>query len=238
MKYPITRFALIALLGVAVAACDDDDDDDDDGTGPQTQFAQLRVVNATEIADVQARLVGATSPFVQDLDFRGVTQTCAQVPEGERAIIFSATGIELATTAATFERGESYTAFLVSSNGVRRAVILPDSVTASTGNNALRFINSTNAAGDVYVTAPGGAVTAGFLAAGNLAPLGQSNALPDYVHRSTAHTQVRLFNTGAVTNARSDITLTGLPTSRLATVVFTNAGTPAGPTAFQVTPCS
>ncbi len=65
-----------------------------------------------------------------------------------------------------------------------------------------------------------------------------TNQIPSYVHRAIEHTQVRLFNTGTTTGTpRADITLAGIPSDRLATVVFTEAGNPAGPTAFIVTPC-
>ena len=228
MQQRFTRFALLTLLALA-AACDDDDP-----TEPEQQTAQLRIVNAAEIADVQVRRVGTTAPLAQDLDFRGVTQSCVEVPTGEHAFVFSeADVLELATTAATFEAGRRYTAFLVASDGQRRAFIVSDNETASAGNNALRLMNATSTAGDVYVTPPGTAPAPGFLAAGNAGPLAMSNLAPGYVHRSTDHTQVRLFNTGTTTNPRADIALTGLPTSRLASVVFTNAA----PTAFLVTPC-
>jgi hypothetical protein len=233
MKY---RLTIAAMLLLPLMACEDDDDD---GTGPETGTASLRIVNAADVADVQARVVGTTAQLVTDLDFREVTQTCVEVPEGEHAIVFGTPSAgDLATAVATFEEDESYTAFFVVSGGFRRAVILPDTVTASTGNNALRFVNGTTSAGDVYVTPPNGAIGPAFLASGNLSMLAATNDVPGYLHRSTDHTQVRLFNSGTTTGTpRADIALTGLPTSRLASVVFTNAGTPAGPTAFLVTPC-
>jgi hypothetical protein len=227
MHPKFSRFAVLTLL-VFSTACDDDDP-----TEPEQQTAQLRIVNAAEIADVQVRRVGTTAPLAQDLDFRGVTQSCVEVPVGEHALVFSEAGVELATTAATFEADRRYTAFLVASGAQRRAFIVPDNETAAAGSNALRLVNATSAAGDVYVTPPGTAPTAAFLAAGNASPLATTNLAPGYVNRSTDHTQVRLFNTGTTTNPRADLALTGLPTSRLASVVFTN-GTPA---AFLVTPC-
>lgn len=227
MQRRFTRFALVALFGLS-AACDDDDP-----TGPEQQTAQLRIVNAAEIADVQVRRVGTTTPLAQDLDFRGVTQTCVEVPAGEHAFVFSAPGQEIATTAATFEPDGRYTAFLVASGGAQRAFIGSDNETASAGNNALRIVNATSAPGDVYVTAPSTAPAPQFLAHGNTPPLATTNLVPAYVHRSTAHTQVRLFNTGATTNPRADIALTGLAANRLVSVVFTNTA----PTAFLVTPC-
>ena len=232
MQHMTTRFTLLSLLAIATAACNDDN-----GIEPR-QVAQLRIVNAADFADVQVRRVGTTTPLATNLDFRGFTQTCVEVPAGEQAFVFSATGVELATTAATFEAGERYTAFLVASGATRRALVVSDDETATTGSNALRFVNATTAAGDVYVTPPAGAVSAGFQAAGNMGALATTNGLPGYVHRDVAHTQVRLFNAGTTTGTpRADIELTGLPANRVATVVFSEVGSPAGPTAFIVTPC-
>ena len=234
MSRHMSRFTLLSLLAVAVAC----NDEEEPAGPPQGSVAQLRIVNAADFPDVQVRRTGSATPLVQDLDFRQSTSTCVTVPRGEQALIFSSGDTELRIAAATFEANESYTAILVGSGATIRGVVLPDTVTAAAGSNALRFINATSAAGDVYVTPPGGAVSAGFLAAGNLGVLATSNARPDYIHRSTEHTQVRLFDPETTTGTpRADIALTGLPTSRLMTVVFTDAGSPAGPTAFMVAPC-
>jgi hypothetical protein len=100
------------------------------------------------------------------------------------------------------------------------------------------LVNATTTAGDIYVIPPTGAAGAGFLAGGNIGSVATTNQVPAYVHRSTQHTQVQLFDPGVTTGTpRADFALTGLPTSRLATVVFTQEGTPAGPTAFMVVPC-
>lgn len=229
MQYRSSRLALILLVAFTAISCDDDADP----IGPSTQTATLRIVNAADIPDVQVRRVGTTAPLVTDLDFRDVTATCVDVPVGEHALVFTSTGVELATTAFTFEADKHYTAFLVAHGPTRRALVLPDDEAASAGNNALRFINATDADGDVYVTPPGGAVDAGFRAIGNMGILATSNFLPAYVHRATQHTQVRLFDPGATTSPRADFALAGLPTSRLATIVFTTTD----PTAFLVTPC-
>ena len=238
MQLRLTRFLALSLLTISAAACGSDDTDTV-GPPPSEQFARLRIVNAADIADVQVRRTGTNTPLASDLDFRGVTQSCVQVPAGEQTLVFSSTGVELATTAFTFEANRNYTAFLVASGPTRRAVVVPDNETASAGNNALRFINATASAGDVYVTEPTGTPGDAFRAHGNLGVLATSNLQPAYVHRNTAHTRARLFDPGTTTGTpRADFTLTNLPTSRLATVVFTEAGTPAGPTAFMVTPCS
>ena len=234
MSGHMTRFALLSLLAVAVAC----NDEDEPAGPPQQNVAQLRIVNAADFPDVQVRRTGSATPLAQDLDFRQSTSTCVTVPLGEQALIFSSGGTELRIAAGTFEANESYTAILVGSGATVRAVVLPDTVTAAAGSNALRFINATSAAGDVYVTPPGGAVGAGFLATGNMGVLATSNSRPDYVNRSTEHTQVRLFDPQTTTGTpRADIALTGLTATRLATVVFTDAGSPAGPTAFLVAPC-
>ena len=237
MQLRLTRLLALSLLITSAAACGSDDTPDT--TGPTQQFARLRIVNAADIADVQVRRTGTATPLATDLDFRGVTQSCVQVSAGEQALVFSSGGVDLATTAFTFEADKRYTAFLVASGTTRRAVVSSDNETASTGNNALRIINATTAPGDVYVTEPTGAPGPAFLAHGNMGVLATSNAQPAYVHRNTAHTRIRLFNVGTTTGTpRADFTLANLPASRLATVVLTEAGTPAGPTAFMVTPCS
>jgi hypothetical protein len=233
MQHKLARLALLSLLAVVAAACGDD------GVAPEPGVAQLRIVNAANVQDVQVRRVGTTAPLAENLDFREFTQTCVEVPAGEHAFVFGASGVELATTAATFEANKSYTAFLAISGPTRRAVVVADDEIASAGNNALAFINATSASGDVYVTSPTGAVGPNFLVHAPLSPLALTNEVPSYVHRSTEHTRIRLFNPGTTTGTpRADFTLAGLPASRRATVVFTEVGTPAGPTAFVVTPCS
>lgn len=232
MQHAVSRFFPLVLLTIAAVACGDDDP-----VQPQPQVAQLRIVNAADIPNVQVRRVGTTTPLAQDLNFRGSTQTCVQVPTGEQALVFTSTGVELATTAFTFEPGMRYTAFLVASGPTRRALVLSDNETATSGNNALRLINATSAPGDVYATAPGAAVGAAFRVAGNMSVLATSNDRPSFAHRSTEHTQVRLDPGTTTGTPRADFTLANLPASRLATVVFTEPGTPAGATAFMVTPC-
>jgi hypothetical protein len=230
MSYCIARFALISLVAV-VAACDDV------VTGPFSLPAHVRIVNAADIADVRVRLVGRSNFLAEDLDFREQTTTCVEVPIGEQAFVFTSGDVELTTAVGMLGAGQRYTVFLTAAGATRRAVVTSDDATAVAGNNMLRFVNGTSAAGDVYVTPPGTAPAAQFLAHGNMGVLATSNLVPGYVARSVDHTQARLFDPGATTNPRADIALTNLPATRLASVVFVNAGTPAGPTAFIVTPC-
>lgn len=234
MQHGFSRFGLVLLLAVGVAACDDDDDP----VQPNPQPALVRLVNAADIPDVDVNIAGTTTPLATDLDFRESTPTCVQVPAGNRSLVFSSTGVDLATVAFDFEENERYTAVLVASGATRRAFVAPDDETASASNNALRFVNATSTPGDIYVTATADDPAAAFLAGGNIGPHATTNVVPAYVHRNTTHTRARLFDVGVTTgNPRADIELTGLPTSRLATVLFVDEGTPVGPTAFIVVPC-
>lgn len=62
------------------------------------------------------------------------------------------------------------------------------------------------------------------------------------MYQSIANTNVRfrLFNTGTTATARGDYTwsATGLPASRNSTIVFTDAATQGGATAFRINNCS
>jgi hypothetical protein len=229
MSNRVERVALMSFLAV-VTACDDGT------TGPDVPTASVRIVNAADIADVRVRLVGESTFLAEDLDFREVTTTCVEVEPGERAFIFTSGEVELTTAVGTLEADRSYTVFLTAMGPTRRAVVTGDDATATAGNNLLRFVNGTSTPGDVYVTPAGTAPGAGFLANGNLGVLATSNLVPGYVSRSMDHTRVRLFDPGATTNPRADITVTS-PPATIASVVFVNAGAPAGPTAFLVTPC-
>ena len=228
----ITRILLASLLAASLAACDDDP------TTPH-EVATVRIVNAAPgTSSVDVILVGTTTPLAT-LNFRGVTTTCVEVPAGgaQQGLTFRSAGADLATAVFTPLKGERYTVVLTASGATRRAVALSDNESAVAGNNAIRLINATSAPGDVYATAPGATPAAANLVAGNLGVFATSNATAPYYSRASTDTEVRLFDVGTTTNPRADITLTALPASRMATVVFTDPGTPAGPTAFVVTPC-
>ena len=228
----ITRILLASLLAASLAGCDDDP------TTPH-DVAKVRIVNAAPgTSAVDVMLVGTATP-VATLNFRGVTETCVEVPAGgaQQGLTFRAAGTDLATAVFTPLKGERYTVVLTASGATRRAVALSDNESAVAGDNAIRLVNATAAPGDVYVTPPGAASGPSTLVAGNLGVLATSNDVPAYYARPTTDTEVRLFDVGTTTNPRADITLTALPASRMATVVFTEPGTPAGPTAFVVTPC-
>src|SRR3712207_475231 len=99
---------LLALSAVlAVAACDDDEDDDN-GTGPEQEFANVRIVNASSTtANAEVRVgdevLAASVPFGQG------TAQCVQVPAGSRQLSFRAGGSQVAQTQSfNFQADQSY----------------------------------------------------------------------------------------------------------------------------------
>lgn len=223
----VTRFATILLL-TALVACDDDP------TEPTRDPARLRIVNASEVPDIVVRRIGSETILAQDWDAYEATATCVEIPAGEHALVFTESGVDLALAAADFEAGRPYIAVIDVAGTRWRAAILSDDEQASAANNALRFINATATSGDVYVTPPGTAPSPGFLAIGNGSPFALTNADPSYVHRSTEHTQIRLYDPGVTTGTpRVELTLSSVPPSRLATVVLTDPGA----SSFVAAPC-
>jgi hypothetical protein len=224
------RAVRVGLVSLAfTAACDVA------ATAPIPRTGVVRIVNAADIADVRVRLVGHTTFLAQDMNFRDQTTSCVEVPVGEQAFVFTSGTVELTTAIATIDTGKAYSAFLVASGATRRAVVVVDDAVPIPDARALRFINGTSSSGDVYVTSPGHGLDPSVLAYGNLAVLATSNIMLAHVYRPWDHSQVRFFDPGG--NLRADISLTGLRVDRLASVVFVNAGDPAGPTAFIATPC-
>ena len=110
---------------------------------------------------------------------------------------------------------------------------------------ALRFINATGSAGDIYLTTPtgpiSGAPTVQNLAAGSVSGFNSSSA-PGGIFVSTyptANTRVRLFNVGATTgNPRADFTIGSMGANRVGTVVLTPAPSGGSTTGFLVNSCA
>lgn len=214
-----------------LVACDDDDDGP---TGTQ-QFANVRVINASPTTATAAVSAGGQS--LGNVTFRSGSATCFQVPVGSQTLTFASGGANVATTPAfNFTANQRATVVLFGTGNTRTATVFQDNFAAAgTGMNQLRFINAQTAPGDVFVTAPGAAVsgTPTSVAAGQASTGGSAG----FLSFPTANTQVRIFNTGVTTNPRATFTLGTLPASRTQSVVFVEAGTPAGATAFAVDPC-
>ena len=230
-----TRSLLLALLAASIAACGDDDDT---GANPSPSVARLRLVNAAAgTSSVDMLLSGSDTPLAT-LDFGQSNLTCVEVPAGTaQTLTFRSGSTTLATVTATFGKDERWTVFLTAAGETRRAVAVADEETAALATNGLRFVNATSSSGDVYATTPGGAPDPSTLARGNLSPTAASDDPLTYNFRPVGDTRVRLFDVGTTTGTpRADITLEGLPSSRLATVVFTEGATPET-SAFVVFPC-
>jgi hypothetical protein len=231
MKYP--RFLIVTTLApLFLLACDDDDDGP---TGTQ-QFTNMRIINASPTTASASVAVGGQT--LGTVAFRAGSATCVQVPVGSQTVSFASGGSNVATTPAfNFQNAQNATVVLFGTGTTRTATVFADNFNAAqTGMNQLRFINAQAAAGDVFVTTPTGTIT-GTPSASVAIGAASTGGSAGFLSFPTANTRIRLFNTGATTNPRADFTLGTLPSSRTQTIVFVEAGTPAGATAFAVDPC-
>lgn len=227
MQYRHTALVLAAL--VTIAACDDDDDDGP--TGNQGQ-ATVRVVNASS-ANATVSLNNGNTTLAPTVAF-GTAGACVNVPAGSQTLTFRTGTTNVAATAATtFAANTKYTVVLSGSGATATATVLPDAFTApAAGNNAVRFVNATGTAGDVFLTTADGAVT-GAPTSGNLA----AGAFTTFASHANTNVRARLFDVGTTATPRADVTITGI-TNGPATVVFTPAATVGGATGFVVQPCT
>lgn len=233
MSFPALRVLVVSLVAVAAGACDDDP------TNPPQQTATVRVINAATGTANVAVLHGQSSAPIATLSYRAAS-TCVDVPAGSQTLTFRAGNDTLAQASFAFEADEQYTVVFADDlpGTDKLAEVFADDATPVTGNNALRFINATATSGDIRIMAPGGATQ---LVHGNLSPFGlytDPGTGHGFVQRSTNETDVRLFDVDETTDPRASLSLTGqVPASRVATVVFFDAGTPAGATSLVAGRC-
>jgi hypothetical protein len=219
---------------LALGACDDDDDP----SGPQGS-AQVRIVNATTSASTASLNV-----------FRGNTSLTANVPAGNASACSANLTVPAGNQTLNVRRpaqttndevithnfldDQRYTIVIYGTQADMRHIVIQDEATQGTGAataRRLRFVNaSTNAtAGDVFARStttgnPTGAATVSNVASGATGTASGSA----YIEVPNANTFFQLFNTGTGTTGgtvRSTVDLSNLtlPTSRNATVVFTDA---------------
>jgi hypothetical protein len=231
----LTRFLALALVATGVMACDDDDP-----SGPQGDVATVRIINAASgTNDVDVTASGLTALLEDNLDFRSSSTACRQVPANEeQTITFRQGTTELAERDFTFEEGMTYTVVL-STNGAARVInILEDDETVTAGNRAVRFLNASEDPGDVYLFATGAA--AGNPIVEGLAVLGNGTGASAWFTRPQNQVEVRFFNVDAPTTGtpRGTLQLGATATGRrMQNVIFTEAGAPAGATAWVVGSC-
>ncbi len=194
MQYRLTA-ALVAGAALMFGGCGDDN-----GTQPQ-QNALLRVVHAASGLGAADVTVG-TLQGPTNLSFRGSSAQCVSVPPGQHTITVRAAGTAntLATVTQTFQPNQRYTLVFSGTGQQGQAAVVTDTWTApGAGQQALRFFNATQTAGDVHVTSPGGVLgtaSHGALAAGT--------GTQGFTNYPVANRQTRLFNTGTTAAARAD----------------------------------
>lgn len=231
------RLCLLSLL-VAATACNSKLPQEIEV--PTANPARLRIVNAAPgIQNVEVVRNGVATPIAQNLNYGAFTQSCVSLPANvAHTLTFRSGGADLAAGTFTPDAGVKYSAYLTGSGTTRRVVIAPDATTATTGNNGVRLINASSGAGDVYVTTPAGDPVLASRVFGNMGVTALGNPALDYYATETTRTRVRLYDVDATTGTpRADLTLSGLPASRLVTVVLADLAS-AGPSAsFLTFPC-
>ncbi len=233
----LVAFTVLAVL----AACGSSK------TTSPTTTAHVRIVNASSsTSSLNATSTGSQS-LSSGLNFQNTnaTATCGTVNSGSQTINFTSgtSTTNIGSVTYNFLPGQNYTIVYY---GTNNAVVYPETFTApATGNMALRFINATGSAGDIYLTTPtgpiSGAPTVQNLAAGSVSGFNSSSA-PGGIFVSTyptANTRVRLFNVGATTgNPRADFTIGSMGANRVGTVVLTPAPSGGSTTGFLVNSCA
>ena len=227
----LARVLLLSTLALTLAC------DDDNAIAPRS-FALVRMFDAAAV-DTLGLLFG-TAEFPRVTARFRTTSDCIQVPAERQRFRFRqirATA-DLATLDTALVAGSRYTIVVAGTAQPRTAVLLQDAFTPPDTSTSIlvRFINASSTPGDVHATAPN--ATPGAPTVANLPVIG-TGAAPAFITIPKASTQIRLFDPGITTGTpRANITLTGLPANRVTSVVFLDAGTPAGATAVRVDPCT
>jgi hypothetical protein len=229
--------AALASVGF-VAACSSD------ATNPN-ETAHSRFVNASAgTASLTATNEGRG--VANGLNFQNTNAPagCSTVEKGSDEQIdffLGGTSTGLGSIKAQIIAQNNYTVVFYAPN---TAAVYPDQFTApGAGLNALRFINATGSAGDIYLTDPSVIVVSGSPTIGNLANnqvsgFNSSSAVGGtFVNYPTGQTRVRLFAVGSQVNPRADFTISQLPANRVGTVVLTPAPSGSSTTGFVTTVC-
>lgn len=231
--------ALLAALIVA-GACGGSD-----STSPKNT-ANVRVVNASS-STANLNATAGTQSLSSGLSFQNTNAaaTCTSINSGSQTINFTSgsSTTNIGSVTYNFLAGQNYTVVYY---GTNNAVVYPETFTApATGNNALRFINATGSAGDIFLTTPTGTVsgtpTVPNLAAGSVSGFNSSSA-PGGTFVNTypvANTRVRLFNVGQTNGTpRADFTIGTMAANRVGTVVLSPAPSGGSTTGFLVNSCA
>jgi uncharacterized protein DUF4397 len=223
---------VLATLALVVTACDDDNDDD---VVNPPQNAQVQFVNASTTTTGSVDIANGTTTL-GSLATGTASASCQLVPAGSQSGITFKSGTTTVATLApfTFEANKRYTVVLF---GPNTATVFIDNFpdTPAAGQNALRVINATGTAGDVFIAAPNATLTTP-----TFSNITANGITTNFQTLNTTATSVSLFNVGTTTGTpRASFTLASdIGGNRIGTVVLTNAfGTPAA-TGFLVSPCT
>ena len=236
-KLGAIRLCILSLL-VLTAACNSEVIPPTGGQG--VPIARVRIVNAAPgVGNVDVVREGVATPLATNLNYGAFTQSCVQLPaDMAHTLNFRQAGNVLTSATFTPVANARYTIFLTGSGATRRAVVVNDAHTAATGFNGVRIINASSGPGDVYVTTPDGELATASRVHGNFDVTALGTSDPEYLATESTRTRVRLYDVNATTGTpRADLTLSGLPTSRLVNVVLADPAA-AGPSAsFMTYPC-
>jgi len=224
---------LLAASAFALTACGDD------STEP-ANAASVRFVNASVINAAVNATVGGTS-VASNIGFQntGTAGACVSVPAGSQSVGFAASvgGATIGAGATfNFTAGQRYTVVLYANGST---VVYQDQFTTpASGSNAIRFINGTSTAVDIFGTTATANVT-GAPSVANLAAFTATGTTGGTAFASFANTLVRWrsFDVGTTATARGDFTIANMPSNGVTTIVFTPAASAGGATAFMVNPC-
>jgi hypothetical protein len=237
MLYRTTMVLSAAVLSAfALSSCGDSNNSPD---GP----SNIRVANAA--ADVSGLSAASSGDVLATgLNFQSSNATCGTLDQGTPQVDFSSGSAGLGNISFPAWPAQNYTVIFFGNNN---AISLLDlTALPPSGSNAFRFVNAQGTAGDIYLTAPNGAIVAPPTIA-NLGPGEVSgfdaNSAPGgaFVNYANGLTRVRMFNPGVTTGVpRADFTINAnaLPSTRVATLVVTPPPlTGANPTGFIVPTC-
>lgn len=228
---------LVAVASVAlVAACSSDAFD-------PNETAHVRMVNASASNTISATNEGRTVASGLTFQNGNGPASCATVEHGgDEDVTFnnSSTGAGLGVIKYNFVAKNNYTVVFYAPNTIS---IYPETFTSPpAANNAIRFINATSTAGDIYLTQPAdpivGTPTIANLGSNQVSGFNSSTAPGGtFVNYPVSNIRVRLFNVGQqIGTPRADFTISGLPASRVGTVILTPSNN--GVTGFLVTACA
>ncbi len=238
MQYRSFLF-LAAVSAFAVTACSKESTEPTTGT-----TANVRIVNASS-GNATINAMSGSTALASNLAYQnvGAASSCSTVPAGNQTINFTnASGASVGSASYNFQAGQNYTVLLYGGmNGTSPStLVIPDQFTApTTGNMAVRFINATGAAGDIYATAPGATVS-GAPVVSNATTL-SSSYTPTWTTVPSTNTMFTMYTAGSTVTAASTpigtYTLSSVPTNGVSTVIFTPSLSASGPTAFAVNTC-